>query len=294
MSLPPWHLHSNDRSSEERSFEALLGRAPLPPDALATDAFLADIVDALTAPAVSDELAGLTRVRAAYTTLYAARQRRGGTYRRRSSMRSPLSHPKIATALAAGVFGLGGFGAAAYAGALPDAAQQVVHHVIGAPDSHPGKGAGHAPQPAGAPSSTPAGPDATGAAAFGLCNAYAHADDMAADKSVAFANLAAAAGGADQIEAYCATIPHPGSATASHPAGPPSTVPSDHPTGKPTALPSHPVGPPSTVPTDHPTGKPTAPPSHPVAPPSAVPSHSHPTGKPSTVPPSPSGHPTGH
>jgi len=296
MSFLPWHPSQADRSHDERSFEALLDGTPLPPDAPTTDLFLADVMEALTAPAAADELAGLHRAQAAYTTLLAVQRRRGGTYRRRSKMRSPLSHPKIATALAAGVLGLGGFSAAAYAGALPDTAQQVAHHVIGAPDSrpdhpgHPAKGADHAPEQTGAPTATPVGPDATGAAAFGLCNAWSHANEMSSQGSVAFANLAAAAGGADQVEAYCAAVSHPGSATASHPTGKPTALPThpvgptDHPTGKPTALPTHPVGPPSGVPgspTDHPTGKP-----------STVPPHA--TGRPSIVPPAPSGHPAGH
>jgi|GEM_PF-2829754 len=317
MSIPPWHLHSDHRAGRQRSFEGLPGAHSGPPDTAGADAFLADRVDALTAPAIADELVGLTRVRATYSTLYATQQRRGGTYRRRPTMRFPVS-PRIATALTAGVLGLGGFGAAAYAGALPPVAQQVAHHVIGAPNGHPGngsghpgRGAGHSPQPAGSPaaapdpvpvstsgstptaaaSSAPAGPDPSGAAAFGLCNAYARAGDLVSEKTVAFANLATAAGGADQIEAYCATVTHPGSATASHPAGRPSTVPSEHPTGKQSTLPSHPAGPPSS---EHPTGKPSAAPSHPAGPPSSIPSPSHPTGRPSSVPPASTGHPTGH
>ena len=59
------------------------------------------------------------------------------------------------------------------------------------------------------------GPDATGPAAFGLCRAWAnhekHDDDKARAKgSVAMRNLAEAAGGEDRVEAYCATVRHPG------------------------------------------------------------------------------------
>jgi len=88
-----------------------------------------------------------------------------------------------------------------------------------------------------APTSTPVGPDATGPAAFGLCNAYKHAKvhGKSVGHSIAFRNLAAAAGGVDKIDAYCATIPHPGSAATSSPsAGPPS-----HPSGPPSGVPSH-------------------------------------------------------
>lgn len=210
-------------------------------------------------------------------------------------MRTRVFSPKIAAAVAAGVVSLGGLGAAAYAGALPDTAQDVAHHVIGAPATHPDKGSGHTPEQAGAPTSTPAGPDATGAAAFGLCTAYTHAQSATA--SVAFQNLVTAAGGTDKVEAYCATIPRPGSAAASHATGKPSAVPS-HAVGAPSAVPAHPTGRPSTLPA-HPTGQPSTLPAHPTGPPSTLPAH--PTGPPSSVPPHPTGqpstlpaHPTGH
>jgi hypothetical protein len=79
------------------------------------------------------------------------------------------------------------------------------------------------PEPTAAPASakptaepSPVGPDATGPAAFGLCNAWTHGGLKAG--SVAYANLTAAAGGADAIRIYCAGIPHPG-APSSHPTG---------------------------------------------------------------------------
>ncbi|HEV2886547.1 MAG TPA: hypothetical protein VGX49_06530 [Jatrophihabitans sp.] len=289
MPNPPWTHPATGLNFEERSFEALLSGAPLPAAAPAGSQFLADVMDALSAPTTGDELAGFATARAAYLTQFGTLPRHGRALRRRPAMPNTLFNPKIATAVAAGVLGLGGLSAAAYAGALPDTAQDVAHHVIGAPATHPGKGAGHAPKQAGTPTSTPVGPDATGPAAFGLCMAYAHGDGEAAGGSVAFTNLATAAGGADKIEAYCATIPHPGKAGASHAVGKPSTLPS-HPVGKPSTLPSHPVGPPSSLPS-HPTGPPSSLPAHPTGPPSTLPAH--PTGKPSTVP-APTSHPTGH
>ena len=62
---------------------------------------------------------------------------------------------------------------------------------------------------------TPVGPDASGPAAFGLCNAWTHhqGKDIPGN-SVAFRNLAKAAGGEAKIAAYCAKIPHPGSSNA--------------------------------------------------------------------------------
>ena len=68
---------------------------------------------------------------------------------------------------------------------------------------------------------TPVGPDGTGPAAYGLCQAFAgKATDAPATGSTAYRNLAAAAGGADRIEAYCAGITRPGSANAAKPAKP--------------------------------------------------------------------------
>jgi len=57
------------------------------------------------------------------------------------------------------------------------------------------------------PSESPKGPDATGPAAFGLCNAYAHGG--LPQNSTAYRALLAAAG-TGTVDAYCATIPHPG------------------------------------------------------------------------------------
>src|SRR5205823_4240027 len=144
-----------------------------------------------------------------------------------------------AAVAAAAAAALGGVAAAAYTGTLPAPAQQFAHGVIGAPS--PSASPGRRP---GTPQATPArtgagGPDATGPAAFGLCTAYAHAKahGTASQKATAFRNLAAAAGGAAKIAAYCTTVPHPGSPQASQPAPAPT-----HPAGR-TA--SHPTGKPS-------------------------------------------------
>jgi hypothetical protein len=53
------------------------------------------------------------------------------------------------------------------------------------------------------------GPDATGPAAYGLCRAWAEQEDPAAkaEHVPPFRNLAAAAGGVDKVEAYCAALP---------------------------------------------------------------------------------------
>lgn len=149
-----------------------------------------------------------------------------------------LISAKAAAVTAVAAVSLGGAAAAAYAGALPAPIQKVAHHIIGAPAAGPSD------------SPSPVGPNPTGAAAFGLCNAYHHAlkHGTAAQKSVAFRNLTKAAGGASQVTPFCANVPHPGAS----PSRPPHPAPS-HP-GKPAPqpTPSHPG-----KPAPHPT------PSHP-------------------------------
>jgi len=56
--------------------------------------------------------------------------------------------------------------------------------------------------------STPAGPDAFGPAAFGLCNAFSNGG--LGTTSTAYAALVRAAGGEDGVGAYCATVAAPG------------------------------------------------------------------------------------
>jgi len=220
----------------------------------------AALLAALNAAPQDGELAGHARVLAEF-------RHRGGmpvharrSARRRSRLLTVLLTAKAAAAAAAAAVALGGVAAAAYTSTLPAPAQQFAHSVIGAPSPQ----SSHRP---GTPQATPArtnavGPDATGPAGFGLCTAYAHAKvhGTASQKAMAFRNLAAVAGGAAKIAAYCAAVPHPGSSQSSqsapaHPAG----RPSPHPTGKPSSRPTpHPTGRPSSAPTPHPTGPPSS------------------------------------
>jgi hypothetical protein len=186
---------------------------------------------------------------------------------------------KAAAAAAAAAAALGGVAAAAYTGALPAPAQQLAHNAIGAPSPKPSHSPGtpqDTPTRPGATGPDATGPDATGPAAFGLCTAYTHAKThgTATQKAVAFRNLAAAAGGAVKIAAYCAAVPHPGSTQSGRPALAPS-----HPSGRPTSALAHPSG----QPISHPTGKPSSlPTSHATGKPSSVPT-THPSGKPSSA-----------
>jgi hypothetical protein len=179
-------------------------------------------------------------------------------------------------------------GAAAYTGSLPGPLQDAAHSVVSGPGDDQGSTeAGDDPtdqpsdeatdeptgqptddptgEPTGTPTDSPSeappgsptsaqgvGPDATGPAAFGLCNAFTKGG--LSTTSVAYRNLATASGGADGIAAYCATIVKPGNG-GTHSVGSPSS----HAHGSPT---SHPHGSPSSQPgkashakrspTDHP------------------------------------------
>ena len=214
----------------------------------------AALLAALNAAPYDGELAGHARVLAEF-------RHRGGrpvharrSARRRSRLLTVLLTAKAAAAAAAAAVALG-VAAAAYTSTLPAPAQQFAHSVIGAPSPQPS----HRP---GTPRATPAradaagpdatGPDAAGPAGSGLCTAYAHAKahGMASQKAMAFRNLAAAAGGAAKIAAYCAAVPHPGSSQSSQSASAPT-----HPAGQPA---SHPTGKPSSQPTPHPTGRPSS------------------------------------
>ena len=94
----------------------------------------------------------------------------------------------------------------------------------------------------------------------GLCTAYqAGATDNSgkASDSPAFQALASAAGGADQVDTYCATLLANDPSAPVHPTGPPTALPtqaSDHATGAPTALPTqaseHASDEPSSMPTE--------------------------------------------
>jgi hypothetical protein len=210
-------------------------------------AALAAFVSAARGTATSAELLGETAVVAAFAeAVHADISGPARSRPRRSAMLSTFLGSKIALAAAAGGLSLAGASAAAYANALPAPAQSFAHHTIGAPAPHTHK-----------PATTPVGPDASGKAAYGLCTAYAteQAHGKAGTHSIAFRNLATAAGGADKITAYCANVPQPGSTPSVHPTG----APESHPTGAPD---SHRSGAPATHPSGPPARHPGAPAGH--------------------------------
>jgi hypothetical protein len=169
---------------------------------------------------------------------------------------------KVAIAAVASTIVVGGTTAAAYAGALPAGLLDLAHQTIGAQASatevadgdaqgdedsvtddptddtsaDPTDDASASPtddataeptdDSTADPTDTPktgVGPDATGPAAFGLCNAWSHGG--LSTNSVAYASLVKAAGAEGDLAAYCATVPHPGS--ASHPSGDETAPPAD-------------------------------------------------------------------
>lgn len=178
-------------------------------------------------------------------------------------MLSPLGASIAGLALA-----LGGTAAAAFTGVLPAPAQNLAHTVIGAPaattsqlstaTSSPSESSSHTGTPTDRTSNTgPVGPDASGPAALGLCTAWTQHESNGAssngksDDSAAFKNLAAAAGGADKIAAYCAGILQSARPTAPDASSTGPETSSSHPTGKPSTKPTqastgHPIGTPST------------------------------------------------
>jgi hypothetical protein len=249
----PWPSRQDAPETGDASLAALLAGAELPASSPPELQPVADLLAALTAGPASDELAGEAAALAAFRSRAGVPVPAHRSRHRRHPLPASLLSARAAAAAAAAALGIGGFATAAFAGALPAPAQQFAHHTIGAPSPDRGQPAGTHPSATG----MPAGPDATGPAAFGLCTAYAHAKahGTSNQQAAAFANLAAAAGGAGNVAAYCAAVPHPGASSAptSHPTGPPAT----HPTGPPA---SHPTGPPATHPTGPPTTHPTGPP----------------------------------
>jgi hypothetical protein len=259
------------------TLEGLLGHEPLDVDLAAPGVSeLAALVAAARTPAHRSELVGESAAVAAFIAARDNGISSTSTRHRRTSVLSTLLASKLALAAAAGAVTLSGVSAAAFTGTLPDSAQALAHRVVGAPAAGDDVTDGDTDatgdetlatvetSETSKPSATPVGPDATGSAAFGLCTAYTaqlRSGQTPDQSSVAFRNLAAAAGGPDGVVAYCTTVMTAHSAS--------------HPTGSPT---SHPTG----SPTSHPTGSPTT---HPG---SSDPSHAsdrtRPTGSPTTHP----------
>ena len=142
---------------------------------------------------------------------------------------------KIAAgALAAGTLAAGGTAAAAYTGTLPAPLQQSAHSLLGAPaPAAPTALATQATATATtaatatadetaeatateSPSAAPVGPDATGPAAYGLCQSFTSGG--LDTSSTAYKSLTVAAAGETNIATYCATVASPGESASHRPA----------------------------------------------------------------------------
>lgn len=255
---------------------------PWPDASSVDDPALAPVLAALTAPASAHELDGLASTLSA---LRAAQVTPSPSPRRRPSMLATLAGAKLGATIAGIAVGLGGAATVVYVSSnvthTPDTHANATATAVPAASTTAAGSAGATGTPA--PRGTAVGPDATGSAAHGLCTAWkavaANGHGKAMD-SVAFTNLAKAAGGADKVASWCATVTAPG-ASGDHATGKPTAKgkPATVPTGKPTTVPT---GKPTTVPTGKPTtvpsGKPTVLPT-PTATPPVTPT-SHPTGRP--------------
>jgi hypothetical protein len=126
------------------------------------DPALAPVRDALTAPAAPDELAGEDQALAMFNARSWGRRSRPAFWR--PAVLSTVIATKLGAAAAAGAVTLSGAAAVAYTGNLPAGLQDVAHRTIKAPPAHA------------------KGPDATGPAAYGLCQAFAKDKDKNKDK----------------------------------------------------------------------------------------------------------------
>jgi hypothetical protein len=217
-----------------RAIDALLAGTCQPEEAPAELRPVAEVFAALRAPADRREVAGWGQALAAFREgpgLPDASSR--SRWRRPRLIAAPLGTRLAAAAGVAVVAVLGGGVAAAYTGNLPVALQKVAHDTIAAPGVRETRAA---PTPGG--SGHPVGPQATGSAAYGLCNAYQHAN--ASQRAVGFRNLINAAGGRDRVDAYCASVQHPGAPNPpGHRAGQPSPPAHANHHKKPAPAPSH-------------------------------------------------------
>jgi hypothetical protein len=248
----PRPAHGDIPPVGDPAYDAVLARTVSPEDAPAGLRPLVEAFAALRAAPVHSGPTAEANALAAFRGAVGRPPEPARPRQRRHPVLTSLLSAKAAAAAAAAVVTLGGAAAAAYSGKLPAPVQKLAHEAIGAPTTTPATSPAHpaTPQPTALP----------GHAAYGLCTAYAHmkAHGSAAQKATAFRKLAAAAGGATNVSSYCGAVPHPGNPSggkpSTHPAGQPSTLPSQAQHTRPAGMPSTP---PSHAPATHPGGKPT-------------------------------------
>lgn len=205
------------------------------------------VLQALADAPRSHELGGFEQSLDQYRAAFHTGPRRAKQARRASVLASVLG-AKLGATLAGVAVGLGAVAVVAYTGPLSSPPSQRTIAATSTP-----QGASGTTTTTGPPQvkKTSTGPDASGPAAFGLCNAWAHhqkgngAGKGKSGDAPPFKNLAKAAGGEGKIPAYCAKVQHSapnrGSDTGndkSEPSGKPTGRGSVSPTGKPTPLPT--------------------------------------------------------
>src|SRR5215472_10843538 len=143
----------------DAALAALLAAGTPPADPSLPVRHVVDVLAALRAAPASDETAGKAAALAQFRQQVGVSVHPIRSRRRRPTLLSSLLSAKAAAAAAVAVVGLGGVATAAFANALPSAAQQFAHDTIGAPSPHASNSA-HANKNAGH-SGTPVGPNAT-------------------------------------------------------------------------------------------------------------------------------------
>src|SRR5215218_3329314 len=213
LGFPEAALSAADQDLLERFLDGRLDPASAPPGY----GGLARLLAAAIAPATPEELAGEQLAMAAFAAEMWSHP--PTLVPRRTAVPRKILTMKAAAAALVAVLSLGGVAAAA-GGLLPDQASPVADQgpaTTGADAAAHGLGkaaaanlgSADAGSAAGQGRALAAGPDATAAARAGLCRAWQAgqgADHGRRMDAVAFQALAEAAGGADQVAAYCEDV----------------------------------------------------------------------------------------
>jgi hypothetical protein len=189
-------LEAASPDADQDTLELLLAGRLDPADVPAGHAGLARLLAAASAPAAAEELAGEQAALAEFAAMMQSHPT--SPNRRRAAVPSRLFSVKAAAAVLAAVLSIGGVAAAA-TGLLPGQAQRAADQ---APSTTATRAAGHGLGDA-------AVVDLPAAAKTGLCRAWQAgqgADHGRRADSPAFQALAAAAGGADNVAAYCSDV----------------------------------------------------------------------------------------
>jgi hypothetical protein len=222
-----------DHDTADRLLAGRLDPADAPPGYAA----VVKVVNAATAPATTEDLAGEPEAVAQFVAMARSGSPTRASTTRRTGVPSRLLTVKAAAAVLAAALSIGGVAAAT--GVFPGPAQPPAGRGPDSPGGDvatPGRSdaattitaaAGEAGNRERA-GDTATGPDASGPAKDGLCQAWLAGqgtDHGKREDSPAFRALAAAAGGADKIAAYCqATTPPDSASQGSGSSSPPTSA----------------------------------------------------------------------